>query len=140
MRPGLFWWCPAREQGAPHVPYEHEEKLVCFKGNRALEQVIQRDCGIYFSGAIQDPPGDFPVQPTDWMISRGRFQALQFHDSIGLLQGVPQKLPKFSKFRTNFAADLHRSISYYSLRLWFNREGGERKKQPPPPQRCSLLK
>lgn len=30
---------------------------------------------------------------------------------------------------------------YYSLRLWLNREGGERKKQPPlPPQRCSLLK
>jgi len=69
MKPSLSWWYPAREQGTlartRHAPYEHEEKLVYFKGDRGLEQVTQRNCGIYFSGAIQDPPGHFPVQPTD---------------------------------------------------------------------------
>jgi len=40
----------------------HVEELYS-KGDRALEQVTQRDCGVSFYGDIQDPSKCLPVQP-----------------------------------------------------------------------------
>jgi len=41
---------------------EHEEELLPSEGDGALEP--QGGCGVSFSGHIQDPPGQGPVQPT----------------------------------------------------------------------------
>jgi len=47
---------------AEEVPSEHEEDLHS-EGDGALEQTAQGGGAVSFSGDIQDPPGQGPVQP-----------------------------------------------------------------------------
>jgi len=66
--------------------------LLHSEGDGALEQAAQGDCGVSFSGDIQNPPGRSPVQPAvddpasaaglDLMTHRGPFQPLPFCDSV----------------------------------------------------------
>ena len=66
MGPGSFWWYPATGRGAMARKWnttEHEKELLCFEGDRALEQAAQGGGGAS-SVDIQDPRGCFPVQPT----------------------------------------------------------------------------
>ena len=48
---------------AEEVPAEHEEELLHSEGDGALAQAAQGACEVSFSGDIQDPPGQGPVQP-----------------------------------------------------------------------------
>jgi len=48
---------------AREVPSEHEEELLPSEFDGALEQAAQGGCGVSFSGDIQDPSGQVPVQP-----------------------------------------------------------------------------
>ena len=69
-----------------------EEELLPSEGDGALAQAAQGGCGVFFSGDIQDLPGQGPVQPAvgdpasagglDWMTHRGPFQPLPFSDSV----------------------------------------------------------
>jgi len=51
------------QTGAEEVPSEHEEELLPSEGDGAPAQAAQGGCGVSFSGDIQDPPGQGPVQP-----------------------------------------------------------------------------
>ena len=48
---------------AQEVPSEHEEEILPFEGDGALELAAQGGGGVSFSGDFQDPPGRGPVQP-----------------------------------------------------------------------------
>jgi len=53
-----------RGSGLPrHCHRARVEERFPSEGDRALEQAAQGGCGVSFSGDIQDPPGQGPVQP-----------------------------------------------------------------------------
>ena len=86
LHASALWGAEAQE-----VPSEREEELLSSEGDGALEQVAQGGYGFSFSGDVQDPPGQGPVQPAvgdpalagglDWVTHRGPFQPLPFCDS-----------------------------------------------------------
>ena len=52
------------QTGAEEAPAEPEEELLPCEGDGALAQAAQGGGGVSFSGDIQDPPGQGPLQPT----------------------------------------------------------------------------
>jgi len=77
---------------AEEVPVIREEELLPSEGDGALAQAAQGGCGVSFSGDIQDPPGEGPVEPAvgdpasagglGWVTHRGPFQPPTFCDSV----------------------------------------------------------
>ena len=81
--------CRCAQTEAQEAPAEPEEELLPSEGDGALAQAAQGGCGVSFSGDIQDPPGQGPLQPAvgdpAWaggLDHRGRFQPLPFCDSV----------------------------------------------------------
>jgi len=81
---------------AEEAPAEDEEELLPSEGDGALEQAAQGGGGVSFSGDIQAPPGQGPVQPAlgdpalagglDWVTHRGPFQPRTFCDFMNLIR------------------------------------------------------
>jgi len=71
---------------------KNEEELLPSEGDGALAQAAQGGCRVSFSGDIQDPPGQGPLQAAvgdpasagglDQMTHRGPFQPRPFCDSV----------------------------------------------------------
>jgi len=59
----LYFCSPILVSCDRSFPSEHEEELPHSEGDEALEQAAQGGCGVSFSGDIQAPPGQGPVQP-----------------------------------------------------------------------------
>ena len=59
-----LWWELDIELRLVRVPSEHEEEFLHSEGDGALEQAAKGGCEVSFSGDIQDPPGQGPLQPT----------------------------------------------------------------------------
>lgn len=47
---------------AQQITAEYESVFLYCEDDKAVEQVAQRGCGVFFSGDIQNPPGCHPVQ------------------------------------------------------------------------------
>ena len=92
--------------------------------DRALEQAAQGGCGVSFSGDIQDPPGQGPVQPAvgdpasagglDQMTHRGPFQPLPFCDSV-----IPPRATH-SRAQSNLLCS---STTVFALSCWGKQHG-----------------
>jgi len=92
LRKGLRICPNFKQTEAEEVPSGHEEELLPSEGDGALAQAAQGGCGVSFSGDIQDPPGQGPVQSAlgdpasagglDWVTHRGPFQHRTFCDSV----------------------------------------------------------
>lgn len=68
MEPGSFHWCQLTEQGTMNTNFHtkfhlYEEELLHSEGDRALEEVVQRGCGVSSSRNVQDFSGHDPVEP-----------------------------------------------------------------------------